>query len=82
MQVFIYTCQRQSNLLYNIFEKKIMRMKIKNCRYFLIPWIKTTNQLSCALNNCYAIIFFYKKLKRNSEFKKNRKFLNSYRSRL
>lgn len=44
--------------LYNLFVKKIfMKMKNKNCRYYLNPWNKTAFKLSLALDNCYINIF-------------------------
>lgn len=42
-------------------------MKNKNCRYSLNLWIKTTNKLALALNNCYIIIF--QKINRNEMVK-------------
>lgn len=46
-------------------------MKNKNCTYSLNLWIKTTNKLALALNNCYIIIF--QKINRNEmvKLKKN-----------
>lgn len=34
-----------------------MKMKNKNCRYYLNTWNKTAFKLSLALDNCYINIF-------------------------
>lgn len=43
-----------------------MKLKIKNCKYFLNLMVKSTNELPIAINNCYTLIF-KEEVERNSE---------------
>lgn len=49
-------------------------MKNNNFRCSLNLWIKTTNKLALALNNCYIIIF--QKINRNEMAKLKKNFKN------
>lgn len=50
-----------------------MKMKNKNCRYYLNPWNKTAFKLSLASENCY-ITYFNKEMKQNNRIQENLKF--------